>query len=228
MTSPAWLAPIPHPLIVALALPLSLAWWWRAGPTARARTRSRSSRCSRSSAACSIRGTSATTTCRWSRAHRVGDREAPPAADRARRHRRDVADVQTFEVRTGSRRCSCTSPGRSRSARCSSASCSQARRAPLVPPSPELRSAADAQVRPAARGGLRALPARSHPAARSMTSSSATPARSPARSPTRRPTTPRSSTPTSSATRRTGRSTASRRSSAPSCAPRCWRCCTRT
>jgi hypothetical protein len=30
-TSPAWLAPIPHPLIVALALPLSLAWWWRAG-----------------------------------------------------------------------------------------------------------------------------------------------------------------------------------------------------
>ena len=31
ITSPAWLAPIPHPLIVALALPLSLAWWWRAG-----------------------------------------------------------------------------------------------------------------------------------------------------------------------------------------------------
>jgi hypothetical protein len=30
-TSPAWLAPIPHPLIVALALPVSLAWWWRAG-----------------------------------------------------------------------------------------------------------------------------------------------------------------------------------------------------
>jgi hypothetical protein len=31
ITSPAWLAPIPHPLIVALALPLSAAWWWRAG-----------------------------------------------------------------------------------------------------------------------------------------------------------------------------------------------------
>jgi len=31
ITSPAWLAPIPHPLIVALALPISLAWWWRAG-----------------------------------------------------------------------------------------------------------------------------------------------------------------------------------------------------
>jgi hypothetical protein len=31
ITSPAWLAPIPHPLIVALALPLSVAWWWRAG-----------------------------------------------------------------------------------------------------------------------------------------------------------------------------------------------------
>jgi hypothetical protein len=31
ITSPAWLAPIPHPLIVALALPLSLLWWWRAG-----------------------------------------------------------------------------------------------------------------------------------------------------------------------------------------------------
>jgi hypothetical protein len=30
-TSPAWLAPIPHPLIVALALPLSAAWWWRTG-----------------------------------------------------------------------------------------------------------------------------------------------------------------------------------------------------
>jgi hypothetical protein len=30
-TSPAWLAPIPHPLIVALALPLSALWWWRAG-----------------------------------------------------------------------------------------------------------------------------------------------------------------------------------------------------
>jgi hypothetical protein len=31
ITSPAWLAPIPHPLIVFLALPLSVAWWWRAG-----------------------------------------------------------------------------------------------------------------------------------------------------------------------------------------------------
>ncbi len=31
ITSPAWLAPIPHPLIVALALPLSLAWWRRGG-----------------------------------------------------------------------------------------------------------------------------------------------------------------------------------------------------
>jgi hypothetical protein len=31
ITTPAWLAPIPHPVIVALALPLSLAWWWRAG-----------------------------------------------------------------------------------------------------------------------------------------------------------------------------------------------------
>ena len=31
ITSPAWLAPIPHPLIVALALPLSALWWWRAG-----------------------------------------------------------------------------------------------------------------------------------------------------------------------------------------------------
>src|SRR3954470_18654271 len=31
ITSPAWLAPIPHPLIVLLALPLSLAWWRRAG-----------------------------------------------------------------------------------------------------------------------------------------------------------------------------------------------------
>jgi hypothetical protein len=31
ITSPAWLAPIPHPLIVALALPLSLLWWWRGG-----------------------------------------------------------------------------------------------------------------------------------------------------------------------------------------------------
>jgi hypothetical protein len=31
LTSPAWLAPIPHPLIVALALPLSALWWWRAG-----------------------------------------------------------------------------------------------------------------------------------------------------------------------------------------------------
>jgi hypothetical protein len=31
ITSPAWLAPIPHPLIVALALPLGAAWWWRAG-----------------------------------------------------------------------------------------------------------------------------------------------------------------------------------------------------
>jgi hypothetical protein len=30
-TSPAWLAPIPHPLIVALAVPLSALWWWRAG-----------------------------------------------------------------------------------------------------------------------------------------------------------------------------------------------------
>lgn len=31
ITSPAWLAPIPRPLIVFLALPLSAAWWWRAG-----------------------------------------------------------------------------------------------------------------------------------------------------------------------------------------------------
>jgi hypothetical protein len=31
ITSPAWLVPIPHPLIVALAAPLSLLWWWRAG-----------------------------------------------------------------------------------------------------------------------------------------------------------------------------------------------------
>jgi hypothetical protein len=31
ITSPAWLAPIPHPLIVALALPLTALWWWRAG-----------------------------------------------------------------------------------------------------------------------------------------------------------------------------------------------------
>jgi hypothetical protein len=31
-TSPAWLAPIPHPLIVALAVPLSALWYWRAGP----------------------------------------------------------------------------------------------------------------------------------------------------------------------------------------------------
>jgi hypothetical protein len=31
ITSPAWLVPIPHPLIIALALPLSLLWWWRAG-----------------------------------------------------------------------------------------------------------------------------------------------------------------------------------------------------
>jgi hypothetical protein len=31
ITSPVWLAPIPHPLIVALALPLGAAWWWRAG-----------------------------------------------------------------------------------------------------------------------------------------------------------------------------------------------------
>jgi hypothetical protein len=31
ITSPSWLAPIPHPLIVALALPLSLAWWRRGG-----------------------------------------------------------------------------------------------------------------------------------------------------------------------------------------------------
>jgi hypothetical protein len=30
-TSPAWLRPITHPLIVALALPLSLAWWRRPG-----------------------------------------------------------------------------------------------------------------------------------------------------------------------------------------------------
>jgi hypothetical protein len=30
LMTPAWLAPIPHPLIVALALPLSAAWWWRA------------------------------------------------------------------------------------------------------------------------------------------------------------------------------------------------------
>jgi hypothetical protein len=29
--SPAWLMPIPHPLIVALALPLSGLWWWRRG-----------------------------------------------------------------------------------------------------------------------------------------------------------------------------------------------------
>src|SRR3954470_24595189 len=36
ITSPAWLAPIPHPLIVLLALPLSIAWWWR---TAHARPR---------------------------------------------------------------------------------------------------------------------------------------------------------------------------------------------
>ena len=28
-TSPAWLRPITHPLIVAIALPLSLAWWRR-------------------------------------------------------------------------------------------------------------------------------------------------------------------------------------------------------
>jgi hypothetical protein len=31
LTSPAWLAPIPHPLIVGLALPLSALWWWRRG-----------------------------------------------------------------------------------------------------------------------------------------------------------------------------------------------------
>jgi hypothetical protein len=31
ITSPAWLAPIPHPLIAALALPFSALWWWRAG-----------------------------------------------------------------------------------------------------------------------------------------------------------------------------------------------------
>jgi hypothetical protein len=31
ITSPTWLGPIPHPLIVALALPLSALWWWRAG-----------------------------------------------------------------------------------------------------------------------------------------------------------------------------------------------------
>jgi hypothetical protein len=31
ITSPAWLAPIPHLLIVGLALPLSALWWWRAG-----------------------------------------------------------------------------------------------------------------------------------------------------------------------------------------------------
>ena len=31
ITSPAWLAPIPHPLIVALAVPLSALWWWRTG-----------------------------------------------------------------------------------------------------------------------------------------------------------------------------------------------------
>jgi hypothetical protein len=31
VTSPAWLAPIPHPLIVALALPVSALWWRRAG-----------------------------------------------------------------------------------------------------------------------------------------------------------------------------------------------------
>jgi hypothetical protein len=31
VTAPSWLAPIPHPLIVALALPLSALWWWRTG-----------------------------------------------------------------------------------------------------------------------------------------------------------------------------------------------------
>ncbi len=31
ITSPTWLAPIPHPLIVALTLPLTALWWWRAG-----------------------------------------------------------------------------------------------------------------------------------------------------------------------------------------------------
>jgi len=35
ITSPAWLAPLPHPLIVALALPLSFAWWKRQGETRR-------------------------------------------------------------------------------------------------------------------------------------------------------------------------------------------------
>ena len=78
ITSPAWLAPIPHPLIVALALPLSVALVVaRAVTTARARTRSRCSPCSRSSAACSTRGTSATTTCRWcSRSSRGRPRSA--------------------------------------------------------------------------------------------------------------------------------------------------------
>jgi len=33
--APAWLMPIPHPLIVALALPLSVLWWVRAGGGAR-------------------------------------------------------------------------------------------------------------------------------------------------------------------------------------------------
>ena len=31
LTSPAWLRPIPHPLIVGLAVPLSALWWWRGG-----------------------------------------------------------------------------------------------------------------------------------------------------------------------------------------------------
>jgi hypothetical protein len=35
--APAWLMPIPHPLIVALALPLSVLWWVRAGGAARRR-----------------------------------------------------------------------------------------------------------------------------------------------------------------------------------------------
>jgi hypothetical protein len=34
---PAWLAPIPHPLIVALAVPLAALWWERGGRAARDR-----------------------------------------------------------------------------------------------------------------------------------------------------------------------------------------------
>jgi hypothetical protein len=37
VTAPAWLMPITHPLIVALALPLAALWWWRAGRAARNR-----------------------------------------------------------------------------------------------------------------------------------------------------------------------------------------------